>query len=106
MGFTLIKGAFHLDAGDPDGDSVRFKADDDRQFESLRGRRVEFKTDGTVQLRYEGIDTIEKAAIQPLAMEWTHATKTLSSYERVMMLCLALLAVSSSHARQMSIDGQ
>jgi hypothetical protein len=48
----------------------------------------------TVQLRYEGIDTIEKAAIQPLAMEWTHATKTLSSYERVMMLCLALLAVS------------
>jgi endonuclease YncB( thermonuclease family) len=69
MGFTLIKGAFHLDAGNPDGDSVRFKADDDRQFESLRGRRVEFKTDGTVQLRYEGIDTIEKAAIQPLAME-------------------------------------
>ena len=69
MGFTLIKGAFHLDAGNPDGDSVRFKADDDRQFESLRGRRVEFKTDGTVQLRYEGIDTIEKAAIQPLAMD-------------------------------------
>ena len=69
MGFTLIKGAFHLDAGNPDGDSVRFKADDDRQFESLRGRRVEFKTDGTVQLRYEGIDTIEKTAIQPLAMD-------------------------------------
>lgn len=67
MGFTLIKGTFHLDSGVPDGDSVRFMADDDRLFDSLRGRRVEFKADGTVQLRYEGIDTIEKAAIQPLA---------------------------------------
>jgi endonuclease YncB( thermonuclease family) len=67
MGFTLIKGAFHLDAGMPDGDSVRFMADDDRLFDGLRGRRVEFRADGTVQLRYEGIDTIEKAAIQPLA---------------------------------------
>jgi hypothetical protein len=67
MSFVLIKGAFHLDAGLPDGDSVRFMADDDRLFDRLRGRRVEFKADGTVQLRYEGIDTVEKAAIQPLA---------------------------------------
>ncbi len=67
MGFTLIKGTFHLNAGVPDGDSVRFMADDDRLFDELRGRRVEFKADGTVQLRYEGIDTIEKAATQPLA---------------------------------------
>jgi endonuclease YncB( thermonuclease family) len=67
MAFTLIKGAFHLDAGMPDGDSVRFMADDDRLFDGLRGRPVEFKSDGTVQLRYEGIDTIEKAATQPLA---------------------------------------
>ncbi len=67
MGFILIKGTFHLDAGIPDGDSVRFMADDDRLFDRLRGRRVEFKSDGTVQLRYEGIDTVEKAAIQPLA---------------------------------------
>jgi endonuclease YncB( thermonuclease family) len=67
MGFTLIKGAFHLDAGVPDGDSVRFLADDDSLFDRLRGRRVGFKDDGTVQLRYEGIDTVEKAAVQPLA---------------------------------------
>jgi hypothetical protein len=67
MTFTLIKGSFSLDAGIPDGDSVRFLADDDRLFGRLRGRRVEFKTDGTVQLRYEGIDTIEKSAVQPLA---------------------------------------
>lgn len=67
MGFTLIKGTFNLDAGIPDGDSVRFKADDDRLFDGLNGRPVEFKADGTVQLRYEGIDAIEKAAIQPFA---------------------------------------
>jgi len=67
MTFTLIKGTFSLEAGIPDGDSVRFMADDDRLFSGLRGRRVEFKADGTVQLRYEGIDTIEKAAVQPLA---------------------------------------
>jgi len=67
VAFTLIKGAFHLVAGMPDGDSVRFMADDDLLFDRLRGRPVEFKSDGTVQLRYEGIDTVEKAAIQPLA---------------------------------------
>jgi len=67
MTFTLIKGTFSLEAGIPDGDSVRFMADDDRLSSGLRGRRVEFKADGTVQLRYEGIDTIEKAALQRLA---------------------------------------
>jgi len=67
MPFILIKGTFQLDAGIPDGDSVRFMADDDRLFDLLQGRPVEFKADGTVQLRYEGIDTIEKAATQPLA---------------------------------------
>lgn len=67
MGFVLIKGSFRLDLGIPDGDSVRFMADDDRLFDRLHGRRVEFKSDGTVQLRYEGIDTVEKTAIQSLA---------------------------------------
>lgn len=67
MGLTLIKGTFRLDAGDPDGDSVRFQAENDRLWERLRGREVEIKSDGTVQLRYEGIDCLEKAAIQPWA---------------------------------------
>jgi len=67
MGFILIKGSFHLVSGVPDGDSVRFIADDDRLFSLLRGRPVEFRSDGSVQIRYEGIDTIEKTAIQPLA---------------------------------------
>jgi endonuclease YncB( thermonuclease family) len=69
MGFIVIKGQFKPEAGRPDGDSVRFKADDDRTFELLKGIPVEFRQDGSVQLRYEGIDAIEKAAIQPLATE-------------------------------------
>jgi len=35
MGFTLIKGTFHLNAGLPDRDSVRFMADDDRLFDEV-----------------------------------------------------------------------
>jgi endonuclease YncB( thermonuclease family) len=67
MSFVLIKGAFSLDAGIPDGDSVRFLADNDLLFDNLRGLPVEFRTDGSVMLRYEGIDAVEKKAIQPFA---------------------------------------
>jgi endonuclease YncB( thermonuclease family) len=69
MGLTLIKGTFRLDAGDPDGDSVRFQAENNHLLARLRGREVAIKSDGTVQLRYEGIDSLEKAAIQPWAEE-------------------------------------
>jgi endonuclease YncB( thermonuclease family) len=69
MGFIVIKGQFRPEAGRPDGDSVRFKADDDGTFELLKGIPVEFRQDGSVQLRYEGIDAIEKAAIEPLATQ-------------------------------------
>lgn len=69
MGFILIKGTFQLEAGIPDGDSVRFLADNDLLFDGLAGRPVEFRTDGTVMLRYEGIDAIEKTAIQPFASQ-------------------------------------
>lgn len=67
MAFKLIKGTFQLDVGMPDGDSVRFLADNDLFFDGIKGPPVEFKSGGTVQLRYEGIDSLEKAAIQPLA---------------------------------------
>jgi hypothetical protein len=67
MSFTLIKGEFRLDAGIPDGDSVRFLADNDLLFDNLRGLPVEFRTDGSVMLRYEGIDAVEKTAIQRFA---------------------------------------
>ncbi|MGL6343318.1 MAG: thermonuclease family protein [Waterburya sp.] len=70
MPFTIIKGVFNPQSGIPDGDSVRFLADDDSLFDRLAGR-VEFKSDGEVQLRYEGIDALEKAALEPFSSDAT-----------------------------------
>jgi endonuclease YncB( thermonuclease family) len=70
MPFLTIKGVFNPLSGIPDGDSVRFLADDDSLFDRLEGR-VEFKSDGEVQLRYEGIDALEKAAIKPFSSDAT-----------------------------------
>lgn len=66
MPFTLIKGHFRPAAGVPDGDSVRFQPDSPALMRSIpRVRMPPAAT--TVQLRYEGIDTLEKQAIQPHA---------------------------------------
>lgn len=70
MPFILIEGTFEPKSGTPDGDSVRFSADDDTLFNKLEGR-IEFKSGGQVQLRYEGIDALEKAAIQPFSSDAT-----------------------------------
>lgn len=68
MPFTIIKGSFHPEIGQPDGDSVRFRPDNPDLIKALpRARSNTIKADGTTQLRYEGIDAIEKGAIQPLA---------------------------------------
>lgn len=73
MPFTLIKGHFVPNAGIPDGDSVRFRANDLSLWKKLEGRPVVLgkgpETKNTVQLRLEGIDAIEKAAIKPLAVD-------------------------------------
>jgi endonuclease YncB( thermonuclease family) len=70
MPFLTIKGVFNPQSGIPDGDSVRFLADDDSLFDLLEGQ-VDFKSDGEVQLRYEGIDALEKAAIRPFSSDAT-----------------------------------
>lgn len=70
MPFTIIKGVFNPQSGIPDGDSVRFLADDDSLFDRLDGR-VEFKSGGEVQLRYEGIDALEKAALERFSSDAT-----------------------------------
>ena len=70
MPFLTIKGVFNPQSGIPDGDSVRFLADDDSLFDLLEGQ-VDFKSDGEVQLRYEGIDALEKAAIKPFSSDAT-----------------------------------
>ena len=69
--FTLIKGKFKPLVGFPDGDSVRFLADDKTMFGKLSGKPAELGTGAeskdSVQLRFEGIDAIEKAATKPLS---------------------------------------
>jgi hypothetical protein len=67
MGFVLIQGTFAPDLGEPDGDSVRFIADDLSRWERLTGRMGRLGREDSMQLRFEGIDSIEKQAIQPLA---------------------------------------
>ncbi|MEW5987292.1 MAG: hypothetical protein AB1791_11700 [Chloroflexota bacterium] len=73
MPFLLIKGRFKPQAGVPDGDSVRFRADDLTLWQKLEGKPVkpgkQGETKDTVQLRLEGIDAIEKGATKPLATE-------------------------------------
>lgn len=69
MPFMLIKGTFFPGVGIPDGDSVRFAADDISLWDRLDGQIDDPGTNDTVQLRFEGIDSIEKTAIQPLATE-------------------------------------
>jgi hypothetical protein len=71
MPFTLIKGRFKPAAGTPDGDSVRFLANNLALWNKLEGTPVRLGTGAatkdTAQLRFEGIDSIEKGATQPLA---------------------------------------
>lgn len=65
MTFKVIKGEFVPEAGRPDGDSMRFRPDDPTPLFMLqrrgRGPKVNDRN-GTVQLRFEGIDTMESKA--------------------------------------------
>lgn len=73
MPFILIKGRFKPTVGIPDGDSVRFKANNPALWKKLDGTPVRLgtsdKSKNTAQLRFEGIDAIEKKATQPLASD-------------------------------------
>jgi hypothetical protein len=69
MPFVLIKGTFFPGVGISDGDSVRFAADDISLWNRLDGHIDDPGTNDTVQLRFEGIDSIQKTAVQPLATE-------------------------------------
>jgi hypothetical protein len=72
MPFTSINGTFVPAAGTPDGDSVRFLADNNELWNTLQGRPVNISpVTGTVQLRFEGIDAIEKRATFPLSKNAT-----------------------------------
>lgn len=58
MTFQAIKGTFHVVGYSPDGDSIRFKADNPGRWQDLAGR-VKLNTKGHAQLRIEAIDTLE-----------------------------------------------
>jgi len=69
--FVGIKGKFVVVGYEPDGDSVRFIADNPSAFDSIyRSHLIRFgKNDNSVQLRFDGIDAPELhygAAKQPL----------------------------------------
>jgi hypothetical protein len=59
MPFFVIKGTFHIEGYSPDGDSVRFRADNKQHWAKLSGRSVELNAKDHAQLRFEAIDTLE-----------------------------------------------
>ncbi|MBI3807433.1 MAG: hypothetical protein HY281_07955 [Nitrospirae bacterium] len=73
MPFFVIKGRFKPEVGIPDGDSVRFQANHPVLWKKLDGAPARLgtsdKSKNTAQLRFEGIDAIEKKATQPLATD-------------------------------------
>ena len=74
MPFTLIKGEFVPEAGRPDGDSMRFRPDDPTPLFMLKRRGKAPKINErnqTIQLRFEGIDTMESKAAKPFSSDAT-----------------------------------
>jgi hypothetical protein len=70
MPFTLIRGTYHVQGYEPDGDSVRFGADNEQNWQKLAGT-VQLNARGHAQLRLEGIDTLEthfKGEHQPMGL--------------------------------------
>src|SRR5918993_2197372 len=59
MPFFVIKGSFHIEGYSPDGDSVRFRADNKEHWAKLSGRPAELNAKDHAQLRMEAIDTLE-----------------------------------------------
>lgn len=74
MPFVLMKGEFVPEAGRPDGDSIRFRPDNVDLIFKLRQRgrppRIN-PNNGTIQLRFEGIDTMESKAAEPFSLNAT-----------------------------------
>lgn len=59
MPFLLIKGTFHIVGYQPDGDSIRFRADNPGVWPWFTKQPVALNARQHAQLRIEGIDTLE-----------------------------------------------
>ncbi|WP_432284091.1 hypothetical protein SLT36_20015 [Aminobacter sp. BA135] len=87
MPFQIITGTFHVVGYSPDGDSIRFAADDVAKLFDLDGAEPRVNARGHTQLRFEGIDSLEThfspanggTLHQPLAFA-TQATDLLLQY--------------------------
>ena len=76
MALTLIKGIITPQHGRPDGDSIRFVPQNPDLIFTLRRRGRPPKinqNNGSIQLRFEGIDTMESSALQPFSSDATKA---------------------------------
>jgi endonuclease YncB( thermonuclease family) len=59
MPFRIIKGTFHIKGYSPDGDSIRFQANNGDNWDLLDGPPAKRNARDHVQLRLEAIDTLE-----------------------------------------------
>jgi len=99
MPFTAIKGTYHVTGYAPDGDSIRFMAQNPASWEQLEGKEVALNAKGHAQLRIEAIDTLEthyKSKHQPLKYA-DLATRRLHA-----LLGIKDVTWSPSHARVIS----
>src|SRR5262245_50855131 len=59
MPFRVIRGTFHVLGYSPDGDSIRFAAENESRWALLSGPPVRLNGKRHAQLRLEAIDTLE-----------------------------------------------
>jgi hypothetical protein len=59
MSFFLIKGTFHVKGYSPDGDSIRFRANNSANWKKLSGPAAELNARSHAQLRMEAVDALE-----------------------------------------------
>ncbi len=83
--FLLIRGSFVIVGKQPDGDSLRFVADDTNLFSQLKNNsRIRLSKDQSVQLRFEAIDAPELHYLgqaQPLGSESRDALLKLMGFK-------------------------
>jgi endonuclease YncB( thermonuclease family) len=84
-GFLLIRGSFVIVGKQPDGDSVRFVANDINLLSQLKNNsRIRLSKDNSVQLRFEAIDAPELhylGATQPMGSESRDALLKLMGFK-------------------------
>jgi endonuclease YncB( thermonuclease family) len=85
--YQVILGKFVIENKSPDGDSVRFIADDLELYEYLhRSERINLSSDNSVQLRFQAIDAPELhygSAEQPFGAESRDALMKLLGFKKI-----------------------